>query len=178
MGDRIETVEERVVYRNSYATVWDDLVRFPDGRQGTYFRWRWNAPHGVGVVPVQGEDVILIKNYRYQNQDFSIEIPQGFGEEGAEPVEDAARELLEETGLMSNRLSLLLKLDEGIPTFVFVAEIDPDSLPTERGMENTESISAFIRCPIERISPDYLRELGISGAMTTAALLALRLSAS
>jgi len=173
----IKTLEERIVYQNKYATVWDDKVLFPSGREGTYIRWKWSVPHGVGIVPIIGDDVLLLKAYRYQSQSFAVEIPQGFGEEGSTPEADAHRELEEETGLVADALRPLMQFDDGTPTFLFTAVIDVHQTPQGSGREETESITDFVRCPIGRITPGYLRSIGVRGPMTMAALLAVRLAA-
>jgi len=172
----IETLEERIVYQNTYATVWDDRVRFPSGHEGTYIRWKWNVPHGVGVVPIQGSEVLLLKSFRYQSRSFAVEIPQGFGEEGSTPEEDALRELEEEMGLVASDLQPLMQFNDGTPTFLFTARIGVDEQPCDIGRETTESIIEYVRCPIALITPDYLRSIGVIGPLSTAALLATKLA--
>lgn len=39
----IELLEEIEVYRNKYATLYDDKVLFPGGSRGRYVRFHWNA---------------------------------------------------------------------------------------------------------------------------------------
>lgn len=175
MRGEIETLEERIVYQNDYATVWDDRVRFPDGHEGSYFRWSWNAPHGVGILPVFDGKVLLIRAFRYQERGFIVEMPQGFGEPGQTPEDDARRELHEETGLRAVSLEPLIKLGDNIVTHVFVAQVEPGVERRTNLAESTESIIDFVECPIAEISPAYLSTIGITGASTMAALLALRL---
>ena len=170
----IETVEERVVYANDYATVYDDRVRFPDGHEGTYFRWHWNAPHGVAIVPVIEDRVILIKAYRYQNKSFVVEIPQGFGGDEGGPEEDARRELREETGLEAGELVPLLQFEGNITTHCYLARIEDGQNRHMDGAEPTESIVETIELPITDVTPAKLAQLGVVGPVTMAALLAVR----
>lgn len=174
MGGEIETLEERVVFRNKYITVWDDAVRFPSGEEGTYVRWQWNAPHGVAIVPIIGDDVLLIRTYRYQEQSFAVEVPQGFGTENSSPEEDARRELLEETGLSAEALEPLMVLGGPVKTHVFAARFPEGALADHSGVEKTESIVEFLRCPVADINPQTLARLDIRGALTSAALLGLK----
>ncbi len=171
----IQTLEERVVYRNDYATVYDDRVRFADGHEGTYFRWKWNAPHGVAIVPLIGDRVVLIRSYRYQSKAFVVEIPQGFGTHGNGPEEDARRELREETGLEATELVPLVRFDDNISTHCYLAKIDEGGQRSLRGAEITESIVEMIDLPLAEITPARLAEVGVAGPVSTAALLAARL---
>ena len=60
---------------------------------------------GVGVLPVWGEEVTLISQYRVAVGEDVLEIPAGKLEEGdVSQVEAASRELWEETGLRAGRL--------------------------------------------------------------------------
>ena len=60
---------------------------------------------GVGVLPVWGEEVTLISQYRAAVGEDVLEIPAGkFEEDELSPVETARRELWEETGIRAGRL--------------------------------------------------------------------------
>jgi len=168
----IVTVEEHLVYENAWVSVYDDAVRFPGGSSGTYYYSRWKAPYGVAIVPVLGERVLLLRNYRYSEKAWSIEIPQGFGSENSTPEEDAARELLEETGLTATSLTPLMRLGVTYATHVFIARIDPSASPNPSGAEATESIDDFLYMQTRDISPDALAAIGVFDGGSVAALLA------
>ena len=174
----IRTLEERLIYENGWVRVYDDAVQFPDGSTGAYYYSRWKAPHGVAVVPVLGDRVLLLRNYRYGEKAWSTEIPQGFGVEGATPEADARRELLEETGLEALSLTPLMTLGVSYATHVFVAEIDPAATPHQGGAEHSESIADFVFIRAVDISPSALAALGVFESGTLAALLAYRQSLS
>lgn len=60
---------------------------------------------GVGVLPVWGEEVTLIRQYRAALHEQVLEIPAGkFEEEESSPREAARRELREETGIRAERM--------------------------------------------------------------------------
>lgn len=59
---------------------------------------------GVGVVPIHGESVLLVRQFRIvAGRDFE-EIPAGLKEPGELPATTAARELAEELGYAAGRL--------------------------------------------------------------------------
>lgn len=61
-------------------------------------------PGSVSILPVDGDKVYLLKQYRYPLDDWIWEIPAGTLEEGESPEECALRELEEETGFRAGRL--------------------------------------------------------------------------
>ncbi|WP_417536716.1 NUDIX hydrolase [Methylophaga sp.] len=102
----IEILEEREVFKNRFATLNNDLVRFPSGEAGEYLRFRWNAPYGVMVFAQNEEgDLLLVRNFRHETRAWHWEIPKGFGIEGVKPLDCAKAELQEETGYTGNHWS-------------------------------------------------------------------------
>ena len=58
----------------------------------------------VAILPLDGEEVVLIRQYRAAIDAWILEAPAGTLEEGEEPAACAARELIEETGLAADEL--------------------------------------------------------------------------
>lgn len=170
----IETLEHRVVFENDFITVWDNRVLFPDGNEGTYLRTRWKAPHGVVIVPLIGQRILLLRNYRYQEDTLALELPQGFGTDGSTPAEDAARELVEETGLVADSIEPILSLGRDYQTHLFLARIPATSLVRHGGQEVTEAIAGHEFWPVESITLSRLADAGICDPMTIAGLMAAR----
>ncbi|MCF0242585.1 MAG: NUDIX hydrolase [Treponema sp.] len=76
-----------------------------DGLEGDYIVV--NARDWVIVVPVLGQDFLMVKQWRHGEKALSIEFPGGVAEAG-EPFEySARRELLEETGYEAGRMTEL-----------------------------------------------------------------------
>lgn len=77
--------------------VFENRFRHPDGREGDFFVN--TCSNWVQVAPiVDGDKVLLVNQYRFGVDKFSWEFPGGIMEEGEDPKEAAARELVEETG--------------------------------------------------------------------------------
>jgi 8-oxo-dGTP pyrophosphatase MutT (NUDIX family) len=58
-----------------------------------------DAPHWINVIPLTAErEVLLVRQYRYGTEEFTLEIPGGMCDGDEEPIVAARRELLEETG--------------------------------------------------------------------------------
>ena len=102
MEKKIQTLEERLVYsepQNRWLELYFDRVRFPDGSEGYYNRAVENHGRpGVAIIPLHGDHIGLVHQYRYPVGRHMWEIPRGFGETN-DPREDAVRELREETGI-------------------------------------------------------------------------------
>lgn len=66
------------------------------------------APTWVNVVAISADDeILLIKQYRHGIRSVTFEIPGGMVDPGESPLEAAKRELLEETGFISNDWALI-----------------------------------------------------------------------
>ncbi|MCT8337107.1 NUDIX hydrolase [Methanoculleus sp. Afa-1] len=53
----------------------------------------------VAILPLEGDDCYLLRQYRFAVDDYIYEAPAGTIDEGEEPHETAYRELIEETGM-------------------------------------------------------------------------------
>jgi 8-oxo-dGTP pyrophosphatase MutT (NUDIX family) len=112
----IECVTERVVYSSRFATVYDDDVRFADGRAGTYISVvQSGGLPGVVVVPVADDRIGLVHVYRYPVSAWEWGLPRGLAH-GGDPARTAREELLEELGEQPAALASLglMTPDSGI----------------------------------------------------------------
>ena len=109
--DPIQRVATREVYRNNWMTVREDAVRRADGSSGIY--GVVDKPTYALVIPLDGDRLQLVEQYRYPLGLRRWEFPQGTAPERAEvpPAELARRELREETGLRAAELTSLGMLD-------------------------------------------------------------------
>ena len=107
----METLSSRQVYANSWMTVREDAIRRSDGSDGIF--GVIDKPTAAVVVPLDGDRLHLVEQFRYPVGARRWEFPMGTAPERAEadPAELAARELAEETGLVAGRMELLGRLD-------------------------------------------------------------------
>jgi ADP-ribose pyrophosphatase len=88
------------VFDGTLLKVRRDVVRLPDGSQGTreYIR----HPGAVAIVPLFDDGRILLeRQFRYPHGREFIEVPAGKLEPGEPHLDTAKRELLEETGYVA-----------------------------------------------------------------------------
>ncbi|MFI6519433.1 NUDIX hydrolase [Spirillospora sp. NPDC050679] len=97
--------------RSLYGSPWMDLrladVELPDGRRFEHHLLRVRPAAGVIALDGAGR-ALLIWRHRFITDQWGWEMPGGRVEEGEDPAEAAARELLEETGYRAGPLSPLL----------------------------------------------------------------------
>ncbi len=102
----IRQLTSRVVYRNSWMTVREDEVERDNGQRGIY---GVVEKHDSAVIlPMDGDYVYLVEQFRYPIGRRSLELPQGSLEAGGLAPEAIAREeLLQETGIVAASMELL-----------------------------------------------------------------------
>jgi 8-oxo-dGTP pyrophosphatase MutT (NUDIX family) len=102
-----QTRESRTIYDNPWIRVREDQVTRPDGQPGIYGVVHFKNL-AIGVLPIDDEGcTYLVGQHRYALNQYSWEIPEGGCPEGEAPLDAAARELLEETGLQAVHYELL-----------------------------------------------------------------------
>lgn len=101
----------REVYRNNWLTLREDDIRRPDGSDGIYAVV--DKPTYALVIACDGDRMRLVEQYRYPLELRRWEFPQGTapGRADMDPLELAARELREETGLRAGSVTRLGLLD-------------------------------------------------------------------
>ncbi len=95
------TLDRRVVHEGSYLTLRIDTVEDPDGR--SHRREVVVHPGAVAILPLYGEELLLVRQFRTPAGRTLLEIPAGTLDRTADgtteaPETAAARELGEETG--------------------------------------------------------------------------------
>ena len=148
----ITQVAARRVFENNFVTVFDDDVRFTDGRIGHYLRIvEAQGRPGVAMIATHQDAthqdrVALVRTFRYTLQRFEWGIPRGFGQH-ADPALSARAELVEELGAPPDRMQLLATMTPNsglLATSVSVFAARYPSMPTTPG--DTAEVSA-VRWP-------------------------------
>lgn len=94
-------LDEEIVYDNAWLQVKHHNVINPKGGHGIYGIVEFKNI-ALGVVPIDEEgNTWLVGQYRLPTQNYSWEIPQGGCPLQKDPLQEAQRELLEETGLVA-----------------------------------------------------------------------------
>jgi len=113
MAPPVRLISRRPACANRVWQVDFDHIETTDGTAITDFITM--SPHGlradriggVSVLPVIGDDVVLLRNYRFPVERQMWELPRGFIDPGETPEIAAVRELEEEAGLTCDPAGLI-----------------------------------------------------------------------
>lgn len=169
-----KTVRSELIFDGKVVHLYRDDIELPDGREA--FREYVRHIGAVCVIPLTDDgEVICVKQYRYPLADVVLEIPAGkLDYKGEDPEEAARRELREETGAVSGKLTYLGKffsspaiLDECIHMFLAeeltFGEDDPDD----------DEFIEVVRIPIEELADMICRGEIIDGKTQSGVMKAL-----
>ncbi|MFQ6673812.1 MAG: NUDIX domain-containing protein [Fidelibacterota bacterium] len=140
------------IFTGKLLDVWSDLVSLPDG--GTSVREYIKHPGAVVMIPVLPDGkILLIRQFRYPLGEVEIELPAGKIDPGESLLETVHRELEEETGYRSEKVTPLVEIHPciGYSTermWIFLAE---DLIRTEVHGDTDEFIE-----PLPADLPDAL----------------------
>lgn len=119
-----------LIYEDPWLMLLRDPVRFPGGGTGMYFRVLHRNRGGVGILPHDGERILLLRHFRHAPRLAVWEIPRGFSDaDNADPEEDVMRELQEEIGTLPLEIRALgaFHADTGIQenlSYLYAARIE------------------------------------------------------
>jgi len=102
-----ETISSELIQKGKSFSFYHDKVRLPNGRETD--RNIVKHPGAVGIIAVDEDEIVLIKQYRYATGKYLLEIPAGTLEEGEDPYQCAVRELQEETGYAASAWNRLFQ---------------------------------------------------------------------
>ena len=102
-------VQSKKVYESNWITLYEELINVDDSHDINPILYNkietFNTAH---VVPILEDGrVLMVENYRHGVGEILLELPGGFIEPGEIPSEAAKRELLEETGYISNKIEMI-----------------------------------------------------------------------
>lgn len=147
MIEQMKRVERELMYKGAILDIYKDTMEFANGK-----REEWDfVSHRMGaaaILPVLPDGrIVLVRQYRNALERETIEIPAGCRDSATEDTKvSATRELEEETGYRSKKVSFLLSLrttvafcDEYVD--VYLAE---ELEPGEQHLDESESIEVEI----------------------------------
>jgi len=155
----VETLGSRQVYANPWMTVREDAIRRPDGSTGIY--GVVESPDIALVIPIDGDRLHLVEQYRHPVAERCWEFPSGTADQrlDVDATALAARELREETGLSAGTLTPLGTLDVAPSMFslrcrVFLATDLTHGAPQRELEEQDMRSTWFTRADVERMIID------------------------
>lgn len=149
-------------------------LRFSNGELRTYERLTPSRRSSVMIVPIDGDDLIFVKEYAVGAERYELNFPKGIVDAGEEPIESANRELQEEIGFGAKRLDFLRALYSSPSHMfglmhVFIAQ---DLYPSQLEGDEPEPLE-IVRYPIAEIDK-LLEDPNFAEARNLSALFLLK----
>jgi ADP-ribose pyrophosphatase len=126
-------ISEEIVNRNNHWTYKLDKFEIPDRMRGEYHYVHTNG--STLIIPIlPNKKILLVNQYRYLINREALEFPCGVLEDSLSPIENAQKELQEETGFKAGQI---FPVGEFVPysgvsdetCYVFIAtELNPAPL--------------------------------------------------
>ncbi len=121
-----KTVSSRSLYKNNFLEIKVDKLEM-NGNEWEYAYFIKPNKNSVGVLAVDDAGIYLVQQYRYPCQDFFWQIPGGMIDDGLTELDTAKKELIEETGITAEKLTLIGTVVaepgmSGQKTFIYVGE--------------------------------------------------------
>jgi len=168
----IRTLSTREISRNPWLSLREDAIQRNNGSNGIYSVV--DKQDCAVIVPIDGDHIWLVEQYRYTIGERALELPQGGWEQDNVDPEDLARgELREETGLTAGRMTELpwMWIAYGFTRqkqHVFVAE---DLVQGGHQRDPEESDMEIVRLPIatfeQKLREGEIRDVCTLGAWTS-----------
>ncbi len=170
-----KTIKTSTVYDNKWIRVEHNEVLTPAGTEGIYGVVRYKNL-AIGIVPIDNEGYTwLVGQFRYPQEKYSWEIPEGGGPIGIDPLDSAKRELLEECGLTATTWKELMRMDlsNSVTDELAIIYTAKDLMSGEAMPEETEELRLWRLPLVEAVAMALRGE--ITDSMSVAALLRVAL---
>ena len=166
---------ENVKYDNPWIKVTEFDVITPGGNNGIYGKVHFKNL-AIGIIPIDKEgNIYMIGQYRFVLEQYSLEIPEGGGLIGIDPLLSAKRELREETGLEAAQWTKILEmhLSNSVSDELSIVYLATELIQGISEPEDTEVLD-IIKIPFEEAYQKVL-QFDITDSMTVAAILKLKI---
>lgn len=97
-----KVLDSKYNYRDRWLALRSDTVELPGGRVLTPFHVIEQPDWVTAIAITHDGNIVLVEEYRHGAREIVIELPSGIHEGPGEPLDQARRELLEETGFASD----------------------------------------------------------------------------
>ncbi len=132
-------ISSKKIFKGKLINLFLDKVKLPNGKTGSR---EWvDHPGAACVIPIMPNgDICFIKQYRYASKKVFVEIPAGKLDKNETPLDCAKRELSEEIGYISNKLTFLTKIYPaiGFSNEVMWMYLGEDLVKTEMKLDSDE----------------------------------------
>lgn len=162
------TVSTQPIFSGKIISLQIDTVMLPDGTTAT--REVVKHPGAVAVLAIHQGRLLLVDQYRQAMGRCELEIPAGKLEKGEDPGAAAARELQEETGFHSGRLTHLHSFytSPGFADEVIHLYLAEELVAGEMSLDEDEFIELYEATPEQALA--YIAEGRIADAKTILAV--------
>jgi 8-oxo-dGTP pyrophosphatase MutT (NUDIX family) len=159
----LKIIKKYKVYNGQYSNFF--ITEFED-KHGKLHKWefleRSNNTKAVVINAYHKDKIILVKQFRYPINMYSIEFPAGLIDDGETPESTAVRELLEETGYegIISSVSPPLCTSAGITgEIIYLIDMKVTSEKKHQTLDESEEIEVleFSRDKIKTELPEYLK---------------------
>lgn len=115
------------------------------------------APDWVVVVAVYKDCFVLVKQWRHGEDNLTVEFPGGVVDAGEDPAETAVRELYEETGFQTGRLTFLGRCSANPALFKnhFSCYLAEDLTPTGEQHLDTDELLNWQLVPVSEVVASF-----------------------
>ncbi|MBF0752459.1 ADP compounds hydrolase NudE [Pasteurella sp. WM03] len=149
-------------------------LEFSNGEKRTYERFKPGSHQAVMIVPIDGNDLLLIREYSVGTERYELGFPKGGVDMGEIPQEAANRELKEEIGLGAKQFHFLRTVITSPsymrnPMHIFVAQ---DFYPCKLEGDEPEPLE-LVRFPLSNLD-ELIRDPNFNEARNLTALYTLR----
>ena len=149
-------------------------LRFSNGERRTYERLKPSGYHAVMMLPIDGDWLLLVREYAVGTERYELGFPKGGVDAGEKPEDAANRELKEELGLGAKQIHFLRTVNTN-PSYmsnimhIFIAR---DFYSCRLEGDEPEPLE-IVRFPLAKID-ELLADPNFTEARNLTALYALR----
>lgn len=149
-------------------------LRFANGQMREYERLKGSSRAAVMVLPIEGEYLLMIREYSVGTEKYELGFVKGLMEENESMEQSANRELQEEIGFAARRMTFLRSLytSPGYMQNLMHVIIAQDLFPSQLEGDEPEPLE-IVRIPLAQID-DLLKQPQFGEARNLTALYSLR----